>query len=856
MDGTGTLLATGGTEGLVKVWDIKGGYVTHTFRGHGGIISALYFFELSATQPHGNALTNGDAAASRKAAKKKGKQARGAGEVADKAVRTFCLASGDENGKVRIWDLQKRGCVSVLDSHVSIVRDLGYSPEKGALVSASRDKTIVVWDAATWSTRRVVPVLESVESAGFLAGGRYIYTGGEQGKVRLFSTDTGQERTPEQRGGSEGDRILQIVHRPSLDFLLSVHSDQSLLLHSVKPLSEPLLDEEFLPLPVVRRISGTHDEIIDLAYLTPKHSLLALATNSEDARIISVAREASTVSVETDGSDGSFYFGSDVALLKGHHDIIICLDVDASGHWLATGAKDNTARLWRIDPDHASFTCVAVFSGHAESLGAIALPKSKPSKQHHNPLDHPPEFLLTGSQDLTVKCWHVPALQSSGTSLKKAPQARYTRKAHDKDINSIDINHDMKLFASASQDRTVKIWSLDKGEVQGILRGHRRGVWSVRFAPKGAPSITGHGGGSASGSRGAVLTGSADKTIKIWSLADYSCLRTLEGHTNSVLKVVWLPLQSSSPSDGGDEDEDAADGHDGPRTLRLASAGGDGLVKVWDAISGEAACTLDNHTDRVWALTVKPATTTSASATTSTSTSTSSNRSVTLVSGGGDGVISFWRDTTAATAAAAETAAAQRVEQAQQLENLVRARAYGDAIALALRLEHPARLLALFTAAVHTAPPEPGALSGVRAVDAALARLDAPQLWALLLRIRDWNTNARTAPVAQRLLWVLAKTHPVAAFVGLRAAPRRRHQHHHRDDGDAAAAGGGDGHAAADEAEVDTAGVARGAGGTALLDVLDALKAYTQRHYERIDELVDESYLVEYTLREMDEVGV
>jgi U3 small nucleolar RNA-associated protein 13 len=35
-------------------------------------------------------------------------------------------------------------------------------------------------------------------------------------------------------------------------------------------------------------------------------------------------------------------------------------------------------------------------------------------------------------------------------------------------------------------------------------------------------------------------------------------------------------------------------------------------------------------------------------------------------------------------------------------------------------------------------------------------------------------------------------------------------------------------------------------------DVLDALKAYTERHYRRMEELIDESYLVEFTLREMD----
>jgi U3 small nucleolar RNA-associated protein 13 len=40
-----------------------------------------------------------------------------------------------------------------------------------------------------------------------------------------------------------------------------------------------------------------------------------------------------------------------------------------------------------------------------------------------------------------------------------------------------------------------------------------------------------------------------------------------------------------------------------------------------------------------------------------------------------------------------------------------------------------------------------------------------------------------------------------------------------------------------------------------LKDVLDAIKAYSEKHYKRVEELVDESYLLDFTLREMDEVG-
>lgn len=749
VDQTGLYLATGAADGVVKVWDILAGYITHTYRGPNVLVSALHFFQLVAKRDEQTGISG------RNRAKK-------SDEVASVGA-AFRLAAGSQDGKVHVWDLsqpKKRTAAVVLDSHVSDVTSLDYSPEENALLTASRDKTIMWWDAKTWKVRKVVPVLEEVEASGFVKSGRLAFTGGVNGNIRVWETSTGREVTTPQDPRGEADSIVAGVVLK--DYILSVQTDHTMILHSTDS-----LDDTTNPLPPLRRIkriSGTHDEIIDLGYLLPDRSLLALATNSEEIRIVSLGTDA-----------GSNYFGADVAQLQGHEDIIICLDIDWSGHWIATGAKDNTARLWRIDPENSSFTCHTTFTGHAESLGAIALPHQAPldsSPAFKSPLEHPPAFLLTGSQDRTVKRWDI---QSSA---RKAPRALYTRLAHDKDINAIDINHSSQLFASASQDKNVKIWAVEEGEVQGILRGHKRGVWSVKFAPKDTPSIVGESGPAAG--RGLVLTGSGDKTIKIWSLADYSCVRTFEGHTNSVLKVAWLGLPNPEER--------------GRKHVQIASAGGDGLVMVWDASTGETSCTLDNHEDRVWALTIHPTTNT-------------------IVSGSGDSTVTFWKDTSSSTQAAANSAAIQFVEQEQELQNYIHARSYRKAITLALQLNHPARLLSLFTSVV-TGVHEEGSLSGAAGVDEVLSSLSDEQLFILLLRVRDWNTNARSAPVAQRILYTIVRTYPVSRLAGLQAKGAQGQQ--------------------------------------SLKEVLNALKVYTEKNRKRSEDMWDEAYLMEYTQRQMD----
>lgn len=768
VDRTGTLLATGAADGNIKVWDILGGYVTHTFRGPSVLVSALHFFELASGRL-------GEEQPTSKKGKKSKRKSDGGDENKDEATARFRLASGSQDGKVRVWDLHKRAVVSDLDSHVSDVRGLDYSASEHALVTASRDKTMVWWDAKSWTPRKIIPVFETIEAAGFLEDGRLTFTAGANGCVRLWETDTGREVTTEQTAKAETDSIVSAVFCAERNLLVSVQTDHTISLYETPSMRDSLTIPELPPLDPIRRISGTHDEIIDLAYLLPNRSMMALATNLEDVRLVSVTESTG----EATGVKGSGdYFGQDIGLLKGHEDIVITLDVDWSGHWIATGAKDNTARLWRVDRESNSYTCWATFTGHAETLGAVGLPKTVPqesSAAYQDPVNHPPPFLVTGSQDLTVKKWDIPR------QAQKKAKAVFTRKAHDKDINALDVNPTGHLFASSSQDKTVKIWSVAEGEVQGILRGHKRGVWSVRFAPSHTPVI--HGDKGAIAGKGLVLTGSGDKTVKIWSLSDYTCIRTFEGHSNSILKVAWLQQHTEG---------------DKSKRVQFASAAGDGLVKVWDANSGETETTLDNHEDRVWALTVDPETNM-------------------VVSGSADSTVTFWKDTSSETQAAAAQVATKMIEQEQELENYMHTGAYRNAIALALQLNHPGRLLSLFTSVVTSSKPDKDSLCGLKAVDEVLASLSDEQIFLLLLRLRDWNTNARTAPVAQRILWALVRSYPASKFSNLSVKGAK--------------------------------------GQKSLKEVLNALKVYTERHYKRMEELVDESYLVEYTLQEMENLA-
>lgn len=63
------------------------------------------------------------------------------------------------------------------------------------------------------------------------------------------------------------------------------------------------------------------------------------------------------------------------------------------------------------------------------------------------------------------------------------------------------------------------------------LRGHKRGVWAAQFSPVDQ----------------AVATASGDKTLRLWALADGTCLKTFEGHTASVLRLNFLSAGTQVP---------------------------------------------------------------------------------------------------------------------------------------------------------------------------------------------------------------------------------------------------------------------------------------------------------------------
>ncbi|XP_070581106.1 transducin beta-like protein 3 isoform X2 [Ptychodera flava] len=681
-DSTSTLLATGGSDSTIKIWDVIKQYCTHNLKGSQGVVSIVqYHPDISKLQ----------------------------------------LFSAADDYKIRIWDLQTSRCIASLESHFSAVTDFCFVDNGDTLLSCGRDSVVVVWDLTNNTAKKTIPVYETVEGVMSLPSKMYnsvsanesdlhFITAGSKGVLRVWNGRTGQcvytqqnsiavkctgdDTSPDEQPSSN---ITQLQMCEALDAITVVTFDHNIILYKAQNFQ------------LIKQFVGYNDEVLDIKFMGEKQTHIAVATNSEQIRIF----DLSTLNCQ---------------ILTGHSDIVLSLDVFKDGLHLVSSSKDCTIRLWRMDSLTGEVCCIAKGSGHTHSVGTVATSRLSS------------KFIVSGSQDNTMKVWKMPTDTQTADSGMVSLQVNLTEKAHDKDINSLAVSPNDKLIASGSQDRSVKLWNADTASLQGVFRGHRRGIWCVQFSPVDQ----------------VLATSSGDGTIKLWALTDFSCIKSFEGHDCSVLKVTFIS-----------------------RGMQLLSSGSDGIVKLWTIKNNECVNTFDEHEDKCWALVAKAT-------------------GDYIVTGAADSSIILWQDVTEIEKEEEASKQEHIILQEQELSNLLQQKKFLKAIGLAITLNQPFKLLQIIKDILN----EPG---GVSDLDKTIGKLREDQIASVLDFAVQWNTNSKHCHQAQTVLKVvLQKIHPE----DLVKYPNVK-------------------------------------------ECLEGFLPYTERHFQRMDRLLQQSMFVEYTWQKM-----
>lgn len=131
-----------------------------------------------------------------------------------------------------------------------------------------------------------------------------------------------------------------------------------------------------------------------------------------------------------------------------------------------------------------------------------------------------------------------------------------TLRGHSDGVMCVQFCDILKIVITGSFDKTVRVWDLETGKEIRQLLGHSRCVRALQFDDA------------------KLVTGAMDNTLKIWNYHTGQCIRTLEGHTGGVLSLHFLDSRI------------------------MASGSTDNTIRVWNFEAGEC-CTLLGHTEWV-----------------------------------------------------------------------------------------------------------------------------------------------------------------------------------------------------------------------------------------------------------------
>ncbi|WP_395575844.1 WD40 repeat domain-containing protein [Streptomyces sp. BK79] len=620
----GRTLASGGHDGLVRLWDADGKALGPPLRLGAARVGAVAFAAarrgLLAAAGDGGAVRLWDVR-DRERPRAMGRPLTGHGEEnvvsAAFAPDGRALATAGDDGTVRLWDVTDPARPAPLgepatadDSDDRSVRAVAFAPGGGTLATAGYDGTVRMWSYGDQGIRpRGKPLRAHTDPAWSLAfspDGRTLATAGFDERVRLWDvSDAGHPEALGEPLTAHTAPVMSVAFSPDGTVLASAGEDDAPILWNVanpaypQQLGEPLTGHTEAVWEVAfsrdgRTLASTGADGGVLLWHRPP-TVLTDFTNpvtdvaySPDGRLLAAA--------STD--DGL------VRLWDVHHpdrprrlprplahdDRVLTVAFAPDGRTVVSGSGDGTVRLWDVaEPDRPE-PLGEPLEAHDDAVHAVAFTPDG-------------RALATGGEDDTVRIWDVrrrDAVRPLGAPLR----------GHEDTVGTLAFSRDGRLLATGAEDATVRLWTLNgalRVHPGAVLDGHEGAVEAVAFAPDGRTLATGGDdrtvrlwrtdrsgraeplGQELTGHRAAVralafapegktlATGSSDRTVRLWDVTDPAGAQPwggeLTGHLDTVTTVSFSP-----------------------RGDTLASAGYDLTARVWTLDTDRAASYVCNRT--------------------------------------------------------------------------------------------------------------------------------------------------------------------------------------------------------------------------------------------------------------------
>jgi WD40 repeat protein len=479
--------------------------------------------------------------------------------------RGSLVASGARDGSVRVWDVSSGASRQTLTPGSRVI-SLEFSPDGRLLLAGGQDGVVHRWDVAAFIELPASRLNAQLRGARFSPDGRFVlaFTAGAVSRVLYAATGARVAALTHQQGpvsagawSPNGETVTTAGPRNVYVWDAKTWERRQLLSHgaSVAALAYSADGSRVVSVgsdgegriwsiatgETVATVGGQLNRLVSVAY--SRSGLIATGSRDQTARVWFVG-----------GAGRTF------TLLAGHSDTVSSVDFAPNGANLITGGADGEARVWstagdpqlvEIDRHAGGVTTVAasrdgsrILSGGLDGAGRIwrsagAITLAHGGKEVSAAFDSKERRVLTWGDDGTAKLWAL-----GGTRL-----AEFN---HGAAVAGAAMSSGGSLVATAGDDGAVRVWSA-AGAVRWSAKPSARLV-GVAFSPDGA----------------ILATAAANGLVQLWNARTGAVRARLEGHTEAIADLVFSP--------GG---------------RRLATASLDGSAGIWNVARGALEHRLD-----------------------------------------------------------------------------------------------------------------------------------------------------------------------------------------------------------------------------------------------------------------------
>ncbi|EFJ07692.1 hypothetical protein SELMODRAFT_236231 [Selaginella moellendorffii] len=371
-------------------------------------------------------------------------------------------------------------CSATISGHSEAVLSVSFSPDSKHLASGSGDASVRFWDISTQTPlhtckgKMLLTCLNWVLCIAWSPDGRKLVSASKDGGIHVWDPFTGK----------------------ALGNSLSGHKSWITAL---------TWEPAHIQSPCRRFASASKDGDVRVWDSSLRKSVLCLSGHTRavtcvkwggDGLIYSSSQDCTIKVWETTQ-------GKLVRELKGHAHWVNTLALSTE-YVLRTGPFDHTGRAFATDEEikEAAFKRYKVAKGDSQ------------------------ERLVSGSDDFTMYLWEP--------ATGKHPKTRMS--GHQQLVNHVYFSPDGRWIASASFDKSVKLWNGYTGEYVTTFRGHVGPVYQISWSADSR----------------LLLSGSKDSTLKVWNMRNHKLLEDLPGHADEVFAVDWSPDGQKVASGGRD----------------------------------------------------------------------------------------------------------------------------------------------------------------------------------------------------------------------------------------------------------------------------------------------------------------